>query len=202
MQGTSEVGVLLSRTTKGEFSSVAYVPAGTPVADLAIADFNGDGNLDLVTASDTLSGGANVNSVLLGNGNGTFKTGTSLRSGSSPLSVTTGDVNNDGFVDVIAGVESTNDFTGIYIYRGNGDGSFSAPQSYSAPAPDYSPPTDVATGDFNGDGRLDIVTANEYTGDVSLLFSQPGGTFVQQPNLGSIDDENPPLSIVHGRLRR
>ena len=64
---------------------------------LTLGDVNGDGKPDLVVAN----AGSNTVSVLLGNGNGTFKPQQTFATGSYPVSVTVGDVNGDGKPDLV-----------------------------------------------------------------------------------------------------
>jgi hypothetical protein len=81
----------------------------------AIADFNGDGKPDLLVA-----GPLNTFSVLLGNGDGTFRGPVTTSIASPATSFVVGDLNGDGKPDVLAQVGST-----ILSYFGNGDGTFS-----------------------------------------------------------------------------
>ena len=110
-------------------------------------------------------------SVLLGNGDGTFKGAASYGAGSSPFSFAVGDFNGDGKLDLAVANYGTNYAT---VLLGNGDGTFKGAVSYSA----GSYPVSVAVGDFNGDGKLDLVVANQDSGDVSVLLGNGGdGTF-------------------------
>jgi hypothetical protein len=110
----------------------------------AVADFNGDGKLDIATAIQTA--GATIQGFIylsLGNGDGTFSVGTSVpnvASVTSPLLV--GDFNADGIPDLA---------TGGYFYYGQGDGSFPTFNGSSGA------PTFVFAGDANGDGLLDVI---------------------------------------------
>ena len=186
----SEVGVLLAGSTRGEFSNPVYASVGAEGGtwDLATADFNGDGNVDLVAASNELGvferNTSNAVTVLLGNKNGTFTTGTSLSPETTPSAVATGDVNGDGFMDVVVGSAdySGNDSGVLNVYLGGGNGILQQPtQSYRG----LFSPTSVATGDFNADGFLDIVAGVSHFGNddvVSLLLNKGNGTFAQQPN--------------------
>ena len=81
-------------TALPSFAAQATFAAGTGPQSVALGDVNGDGELDMVTANT----GSNSASVLLGNGNGTFKSSASFSTGAStfPTSVTLGDVNGDG----------------------------------------------------------------------------------------------------------
>ena len=95
----------------------------TCLSSVAVADFNGDGKSDLVTA-DYIDSTA---SVLLGNGNGTFQAKQSFGTGNQPFSVAVGDFNGDGKSDLVT-ADYNNDTASVLL--GNGDGTFQAKQSF------------------------------------------------------------------------
>lgn len=138
---------------------------------MAIADFNGDGRLDLA-----IPGPQNENwfgtsvAVFLGNGDGTFQPGNDFATSTGPITVATGDFNGDGKPDLaVVGYNSAT----LSILIGNGDGTFQGHVDYAVGVE----PTSVAVGDFNGDGKLDIAVANQYDGTVSVLLGNGNGTF-------------------------
>jgi hypothetical protein len=154
----------------GTFQNQVVYPAvgnqtiGELQGSLAVADFNGDDNLDLAVGIGGVA-------ILLGNGNGTFQQPleVSLPEGSA-TSVAAGRFNNDSAIDLAVGAQ----VGGVSIFLGNGDGTFTILGSYSGG------PTLVA-GDFNGDGKLDLVTPNVgYNGGaiaVAVLLGNGDGTF-------------------------
>src|SRR5262249_34469530 len=114
-------------------------------------------------------------SVLLGNGDGTFKPALTVPNGTSPYGVAMGDFNGDGKLDLVT--LNTNAFT-LGVLLGNGDGTFQAPATY----PVEKIPRAVTVADLNGDGKLDIIaassgTADLYQGSVSVLLGNGDGTF-------------------------
>jgi len=146
-----------------------YVTAGLP-ADVSLADLNGDGFLDMVSSGKDLGNGVNVR---LGNGDGTFGANTNLNSiAQGTRSVATADVNGDGIMDIVAsGVYEGR----IYVYVGNGNGTFQAGTSFNTGlTPDIGY---MQIGDFNGDGRSDVVVAERDNGRISVLFANANGTF-------------------------
>ena len=179
---TGSFGVLLSNGD-GTFRSP---PAGLVVSasvapiNLAVGDFNGDGVPDVMY--DGL--------VLLGNGDGTLRTTTTNLVLPSAADFAVGDFNGDGKLDLAATTNPTDPSRDpVAIYLGNGDGSFRAPVTYAA----GNGPIDLEVGDFNGDGRPDIVavdtpTANQTSSVVSLLLNRGDGTFAAPVayNLGDI----------------
>src|ERR1700730_16369853 len=87
----------------------------------AAADFNHDGNVDIIIANE----GDTTLSLLLGNGDGTLRPAGTIQIGYRPISVATGDFNGDGNIDVaVCGIPLSPVFT---ILFGNGDGTFQAP---------------------------------------------------------------------------
>ena len=176
---TSSVSVLLGNGTgsigDGTFTAAASPRTGFNPFSVAVGDFNGDGRQDLATAN----GGARTVSVLLGNGtgstgDGTFTAATSPTTGSSPVSVAVGDFNGDGRKDLATANINANSVS-VLLGDGTGgigDGTFTAAASPATGSGPYS----VAVGDFNGDGRQDLATANSSANTVSVLLGNGTGS--------------------------
>jgi FG-GAP-like repeat len=171
------VWVVLGRGD-GSFGSAARNPAHDTPGDVAMADLNGDGRLDLVVA--------NVNSsdmsVLLGRGDGTFGRTKNYRlaaSGSGTYDAAVADLNGDGRPDVAA----ANDLADVSVALGRGDGSFLAAAHYAMPRGGAS----VAIGDLNGDTLPDLAIGHGDTEDVSVLLQTTA---------------TPPQITINGLLRR
>jgi hypothetical protein len=184
------VSILLGNVD-GSFQAAQSYAAGNGPVSLAVADFNGDGNLDLAVANTD----SNSVNILLGNGDGSFQAPQSYAvAGNYAPSVATGDFNGDGIPDlaVVAFDDTIAGFVSVLL--GNGDGTFQAAVSFS----DGYRATSVAVGDFNGDGKDDIVTTNfDWTpggkfhppqiteSDVRVFLGNGDGTF-QAPQIYNV----------------
>jgi len=130
---------------------------------LGLGDFNGDHKPDVVTVS---TGGDGV-SVWPGNGDGTLQapvhstSGTPfpLPTGGAGNSVVAGDLDSDGKLDLVT---RSSDGNSVFVQKGNGDGTFQAPQTLAIGLPPASGSyatsslQSVVLGDVNGDGKLDM----------------------------------------------
>src|SRR6202022_4300079 len=97
-------------------------PVGNTPVSVAVAEFNGDGWLDLALAN----WGTNDISVLMGNGDGTFQIARTFAVGSLPFSIAVGDFNGDGFPDLAVANSGSNSAS---VLLNNGDGTFQPPRS-------------------------------------------------------------------------
>ena len=131
------------------FTPVLSAPVGAHPEGLTVGDFNEDGHLDIATANSD----SDDVSVLLGNGNGTFRSGYSFGVGKSPMFLTTGDLNLDGTLD-LAVAETGADR--VVVLFGKGNGFFEEPVPY----PSGKGPTFLALGDVDGDEDPDMVVVN------------------------------------------
>lgn len=147
------------------FPNARSYRVGVSPTSVAIADFNNDGKPDLVT-SDSFSGGL---SLLLQRSQGIFGSTTSIALPVSSGCVAAADVDLDGNQDLV--VASTGIFSApgstILVLRGVGNGTFLAPVSFSVGG---FMPRNVTLADLNADGRIDAITANLVTNDVSVLL--------------------------------
>lgn len=141
--------------------------ASDPYA-VALADFNRDGILDVVTANS--GGGGNSVSVLLGQGNGTFGASVAYSVGTSPFDVAVADFNRDGIADIVSADSGS---ATVSVLLGQGNGTFATRVSYTVGTTPYA----ISVGDFNGDGVVDLVSADRGTSTLSVLLGQGDGTF-------------------------
>jgi hypothetical protein len=149
-------------------SSTNPCHAGFP-ADAQVADFDGDGKLDLVTSN------GNTNNIAFetGNGDGTFNPAVYFPvSGGSPLAMTIGDVNKDGHLDIVTANSSSSNLS---VLLGDGHGGFGAATNVD---PGFILPEFVRLGDFNEDGNVDIATSNSgFDGAGAILLGDGTGGF-------------------------
>ncbi|MFZ6820336.1 putative Ig domain-containing protein [Undibacterium sp. Ji22W] len=148
------------------FSGRADVVTGGFPRSVALSDFNGDGNLDMVVANES----SKSVSILLGNGNGGFGTKTDFAVGDGPGFVCVGDVNGDGKPDVVVANYTSNN---VSVMLGDGAGGLASKTNFST----GNGPRAIALGDFNGDGKLDIVATNYESTTVAVLLGNGAGSF-------------------------
>ncbi len=115
---------------------------------------------------------------------------TNYLSGGSPFRIATGDLNGDGNADFV--LPSATAFDGyLSIFYGDGTGGFTEP--IKLPTGDY--PHDVAVGDFNGDGRLDLALVDSFRVGVEVRLNNGNSTFAA-PVYYPVEDS--PANVVTG----
>jgi hypothetical protein len=173
----SQVSVLLGKGDGTLQAPALYAVENFP-RKMAAGDFNGDGKVDLVVAtSNEGSGFSYAIDVLLGNGDGMFQSAASYSTDGVPKDLAIGDFNQDGRSDIAVKTDDSlytpaKEF-GISIFLSRSDGTFppATPYQFAQAV------TGVAVGDFNNDGKLDVVTANNYDSTVSVLLGAGDGAF-------------------------
>jgi serine/threonine protein kinase len=148
------------------FALQVNYPVGLKPYAVAVGDFNGDGKQDVAVSNI----GSDTASVLLGNGDGTFRKAVEYPAGATPHGLAVGDFNGDGKQDLVV---CNLDSNSVSVLLGNGDGTFKPPVSYAT----GEGARGAAVGDFNGDGVLDLAVANYKSSTVSVLLGNGDGTF-------------------------
>ncbi|MGZ3866016.1 MAG: T9SS type A sorting domain-containing protein, partial [Bacteroidia bacterium] len=137
----------------GSFGTSASFTTGT-VYEIAAADFNGDGNLDVVGSPKLGTGVA----MFLGNGAGSFGTATTYTTMNDANCIATGDFNNDGKQDVCLSHECATSSTSILL--GDGTGALGATNIIAGPGV-LNCPKKIISADFDSDGKKDIIVADK-----------------------------------------
>jgi FG-GAP-like repeat len=141
---------------KGNFSAPPTGVEGVPNSfGMASGDLNGDGNLDMAIVCPSKPPGTAQIAVLLGDGSGNFSV-SSVPMRGQPVSVQVGDMNGDGKLDLVVAGAVAGNSSGNFIltFLGDGTGQFSLEQT--VPLGSGSLKGDIALGDFNEDGNLDV----------------------------------------------
>src|SRR5262249_34959862 len=142
----------------------------------AAADLNGDGRVDFATL---LSGGAVE--IMLSQPDSSLLRGAAYSVGNA-ADVAVGDVNQDGKLDLVV-----TGYTNLTVLLGDGDATFQPLPPQALPPPQSTTQNvnhRAALGDFNRDGKLDLVITNLTSAfsDVSIMLGNGDGTFQSPVN--------------------
>jgi hypothetical protein len=175
------VSILLGEGN-GHFHPAVFIPVAAGPLGLAIDDFDNDSEQDIVVTNSR----ADLVTLMLGNGDGTFatpRTFTVTRDGKSPVQgyipsgIAVDDFNGDGNKDLAVTNVGTNT---VAVLLGDGKGSFGKALNLPVGRAENAG-MGVATGDFNRDGKVDLVTGNSGADTISVILGKGNGTFVEEP---------------------
>jgi hypothetical protein len=166
-----KIAVLLGNGD-GTFDDAAYYDVGgnETTGYIVAADLRGEGVLDLVVTDDL----SNQVQVLFGNGDGTFGPPTAYSTPDYPAVVMAGDFS--GHKADLVTVDESGYCHCISVLLGNGNGTFQEPPINTLPP---TPPVAIGIGDFNRDGKLDIVSVGQFgsANQADILLGNGDGTF-------------------------
>ena len=170
---------ILTGSGSGTFSVTNTYTAGTAPTAIAAADLNGDGKPDLVVSDSGVNGGTGAPNIagavyVFLNQGSSFPSSNKYTVSSFPGALAIGDLNGDGRPDLVVATEDTNYNYYLGILLGNGDGTFQSPTL----VPTQFGPTSIVIGDFNGDGKQDLIVGHCCgLSDATYLLGHGDGTF-------------------------
>ena len=184
---------VLMGTGTGSFSDEITYVVEQGSRSVATGDLNLDGNPDIAVANED----SHTISVFLGSPTGTFNQFSSIPIKAFPRSVIIGKIDQDDIPDlgvVTPGEESNpKSLDTITILHGIGTGAFKNPTRLKV----NKGPNFINAGDFNQDGRFDLVVTNKWNNTISVLLGNENGSFetLQDYSVGSF-----PISVAIGDL--
>ncbi|WP_345223798.1 T9SS type A sorting domain-containing protein [Hymenobacter koreensis] len=178
----------------------AEVGVGVAPLGLALGDVDGDGDLDLLTASNA-NGSGNTVSVRLNNGSGAFAApalNPEVSVGLGPVTVALGDLDGDGDLDLVTNNFNANTAS-IRVNSGLNSANFVAPAANPEVGTGLRPQS-AALGDVDGDGDLDLLTANVGSNAVSVRLNNGSANFTPPAVNAEIPVGNNPTGLALGDL--
>lgn len=165
-----QLSVLLNRGD-ASFEPELTFPCGMGPNSIALADMDGDDDLDAIT-SNGYFGESDV-SVLYNDGSGNLSTRVDFALGEQPSKLAAGDLSGDGFPDLAITVSGA--FTRLLVVINDGTGGLGAPVAYDLSSTIYQPGPGVALADIDNDGDRDVLMS-EYNSSGKVAVFTNGGT--------------------------
>jgi hypothetical protein len=171
---------ILKGNGDGTFGAATTITSGQMSSGLLSADFNKDGNPDLIVPINFAYGPPPLYTrnfdqdglaLYMGHGDGSFSPATTLAPGSDPYYPLTADVNGDGNLDIVYDSSYLGPDDGLTVLLGHGDGTFAIALRYPMPAE-----SNLAAGNFLGDNTESLIAA--IPGAAAALVINQGGTVV------------------------
>jgi hypothetical protein len=169
------------------------VPMDTAQA-MTAGDFTGDGSLDLAVASAGFGGPDHV-SILLNEGRGAFDVSPPIPFGPglNPTSIIAARLLGDGALDLAIADQATD---AVSVFRGNGRGGFTPDSTLELASTGF--PIVVTSGDFTGDGELDLAIASQNPDSVAIELNQGNGQFALPSAVGLVPRNTPVVADFTG----
>ena len=172
----------------GTFGQSSVVESSYVVSNVATADINGDGKLDIVLSAEEVAGSDVTTGgivTITGNGDGTFNLPSTVTTGAFFLGMQVADMNSDGIPDIVASLYQTNaqpvDNYGMVTFIGLGNGQFAGPYNQLQSLGSTSP----LAGSFYDDSAMDVMTETGY--GPALFIGQGGSSIALTSSASSIN---------------
>lgn len=183
--------------TSTSFAAEQFLTVGARPVALSAADIDGDGRLDLIAVNrDDNTVSVLLNRTAPGAAAPVFATQSTYATGTRPLSIAVADINGDGRIDLaVADYEASTASILLNLTTPGAEmATFAAAQATTTDIH----PASVTAADLNGDGRPDLVAANDQPGTVSVLINTtaPGAPTAAFAPLQTFDVGTWPQAIV------
>src|ERR1700733_6165458 len=176
--GTNTLAILTNNGNGLFGSNATYTVGGSP-SSVCATDINSDGKLDLICANITAmlpSDYSGALTVLTNDGTGMFGSNATYTVSGAPTSVVAADINNDGKPDLICAIAGNFPSMGTLLVRtNNGAGVFGSNATLNVGNNSY--PTCVVAADVNGDGKVDLISANQGANTLTVFTNDGFGNF-------------------------